>query len=155
VIVQPSTPRIVETIIEGLESSVVPEVHEAPAQLAIGMALQVLRTTAMRSGNEVAWMREECDAVEALATHLIADLPVHSGALRTALDAYTRQKTGSLYLAIAQLDYERAGEVLSCAAELAYAHGGDEHRVAIHRLFEQRLAHENAITGGYQAVGRS
>ena len=152
---EPTTPAVLETIADGMASVVVPEVTEPAAQLAMGMALQVLRTAAMRSGNELAWMREEANAIEDVAKRLLAEVEGGGTALAAALDVYTAQRTDSLYLADARADYERASEVLSCAAELAYSAGTSEHRMAVHRLFEQRMAHENAITGGYQAVGRT
>lgn len=154
-IVQPNTSNVLDTLATGLDSSVTPNVTEAPAQLALGMALQVLRTAAARSASELAWMREEASAIEDLARRLIEELPHESTGLSAAFDCYIAGRTYSLNLVDAQSDYERASEVLSCAAELAYTAGGSEQKAAVHRLFEQRLAHENAITGGYQAVGRT
>jgi hypothetical protein len=155
VIVVPNTAKVIEAIIDGLDTTVAPELIEPPAQLAMGMALQVLRTIAVRSANEIAWMQEESVAIEALARRMLVDIPDENAALSGALDEYVANTASSLHLGDAQARYERASEVLSCATELAYARGAAEHRAAVHRLFEQRLAHENSITGGSEAVGRS
>jgi hypothetical protein len=155
VIVRPGTPEVIHAVIAGIETSLAPDLAGAPAQLAAGMAVQVLRTAAVRSGNEVAWMREEANAIEHQARRLIDEIPHGHDALASALQEYVANRTDRLYLADALVDYELVSEVLSCAAELAYVAGSDEHRCAVHRLFEQRLVHENVTTGGYQAVGRT
>jgi phosphopantothenoylcysteine synthetase/decarboxylase len=155
VIVFPATPQVIEAVAAGLERDVASEPHEPPAQLAMGMALQVLRAVAVRTANEREWMHQESAAIEELAGRLLDELPDGGAGLRTALDAYLAGAGEERCLDAAVDNYQRASEVLSCATELVYLAGSAQQRAAVHRLFEQRLAHENAITGGYKAVGRS
>jgi hypothetical protein len=155
VIVVPNTAQLIEAVAAGLERDVAPELRDPPAKLAMGMALQVLRTIAVRSTSEIAWMHEEAVAIEAVAQRMVAEIPDGNGALSSALDEYIANRSSSLHLEDLQASYALASEVLSCATELAYGLGTVEHRGAVHRLFEQRVTHENAITGGYEAVGRT
>jgi hypothetical protein len=154
VISRPTTPQLIEATCAELESKVGPALGEGATKVALEMAVAVLRGAAVRSANELAWMREEADAVEAAADRLVQQLPDATG-LATALTAYRDGKTGSLYLDDAQRDYDRAGEVLSTAAEAVYA-DGDAGRIAeVGKLFEQRMANENAVIGEFRAAGRS
>jgi hypothetical protein len=155
VIVVPATPQVIEAVAAGLDRDVASELREPPAQLALGMALQVLRAVAVRSANELVWMHEEGAAIETIARRLLDELPNGGSGLRTALEAYVAGSGDERGLDGAVERYQLASEVLSCATELVYTAGNEQQRAMVHRLFEQRLAHENAITGGYQAVGRS
>jgi hypothetical protein len=117
------------------------------------MALGVLKGVGVRSANELAWMREEADAIEAVARRLVVELPDATD-LGEALDAYLDVKGDSRYLARAQQEYELAGEVLSRAIEAAYTDGDVERKAAVRALVDQRMANELAIVGQYVGVGR-
>jgi hypothetical protein len=118
------------------------------------MAIAVLKTTAARSGSELAWMQEERDAIEQAARGLLDAMP-DATALRDALTTYTDGVTNSLYLDDAQADYARASEVLSCAIEAAYASGNAEHIATVIGLMDQRHAHQQEVTGQFMAAGRA
>ena len=115
------------------------------------MALAVLQGAAVRSANEVAWMREEAEAIEAVATRLVGELPGATG-WPMPCKAYSDGKTGSLYLADVQADYERASEVLSCAAEAVYADGDAGRKAAVQELFD--AAHGQRERGHRRVRGR-
>ena len=114
---------------------------------------RVLKGVGIRSANELAWMREEADAIEAVARRLVADLPDATD-LGDALDSYLDIKSDSRYLARAEEEYERAGEVLSRAVEAAYADGDADRKAAVRALIDQRMANEFAVVGQYVGVGR-
>jgi hypothetical protein len=155
VISKPTTPQLIDAACVELETKVAPAIVDGTVRVVLDMAVAVLRTAAVRSAIELAWMREEADAIQELSARFIDELPDGSvSALADALRAYSDAKSSSLYLADVQADYGRASEVLSCAAELAYADGDPQRKAAITRLFDQRMAHENAVTGVFQAVGR-
>ena len=151
---KPTTSQLIDAVRAELASKVAPELTDGTTKVVLDMALAVLQGASIRSANEVAWMREEADAIEQLATQLVGELPQASG-LAEALRAYTDAKTDSLYLADLQAEYGRASEVLSCAAEAVYADGDATRKAAVQVLFDERMAHENAVVGAFQAVGRT
>jgi hypothetical protein len=154
VISKPTTPQLIDAVRTELASKVSPELGDGPTRVLLDMALAVLQGASVRSANEVAWMHEEAEAIEALATRLLGELPGATG-LADALKAYSDGKTGSLYLADVQADYERASEVLSCAAEAVYEDGDAARKAAVQELFDARMANENAVIGAFEAVGRT
>jgi hypothetical protein len=151
---RPTTAQLIDATCVELETKVAPAVTDQAVKVVLDMAVAVLRSASVRCANELAWMREEADSIEEVARRLIAELR-GSAALADALRAYTDDRTDSRYLHDAIADYGRVSEVLSRAAEAAYAAGDAEHRAAVMRLFQHRMAHENAITGGFEAVGRT
>ena len=151
---KPTTSQLIDAVRAELASKVAPELTDGTTKVVLDMALAVLQGASVRSANEVAWMREEADAIEQLAAQLVGELPQATG-LAEALRAYTEAKTGSLYLADLQADYGRASEVLSCAAEAVYADGDAGRKAAVQALFDERMAHENAVIGAFEAVGRT
>ena len=150
---KPTTPQLIAAACTELESKVGPAITDVTTRVVLDMAVAVLKGAAVRSANELAWMREEADAIEELARRLVAEV-ADASALAAALQAYADAKTDSLYLIEAEGDYERASEVLSCAAEAAYADGDPERIAAVRRLLDQRMANETAIIGQYVGVGR-
>ncbi len=150
----PTTKQLIDAICIELANKVAPAVDDPTVRIQLDMAISVLQTTAMRCANELAWMQEERDAIEATARQLLEALP-DSEALATALTTYVDANTASLYLDDAQADYARASEVLSCAIEAAYASGDADHIAAVDRLIDQRHANQQAVTGQFMAVGRT
>jgi len=150
---KPSTPQLLRAVCAELTEKVAPAVQEPTVRVVLDMAVKILEGAAVRSANEVAWMREESDAIERVASDLIAALPA-ADPLAQALDTYRSNRTDSLYLDDVQGDYERAGEVLSCAIEAAYVEGDAGRIAAVRSLMDQRMANENNVIGDYAAVGR-
>jgi hypothetical protein len=99
-------------------------------------------------------MSEEADAIEEVAQRLVTELPEATD-LASALETFREGKSDSRYLAEARASYERASEVLSRAAEAAYADGDRDRIAAVGRLFDQRMANENTVTGVFIAAGRT
>jgi hypothetical protein len=154
VISRPTTQQLIEAVCAELNSKVAPAVTDPVVKVHLEMAIAVLATTAVRSGNELAWMQEERDAIEQAARELLGALP-DAKPLQEALQAYTDGLTGSIYLKDAQADYARASEVLSCAIEAAYESGDADHIAAVIRLMDQRHANQQAVTGQFMAAGRT
>jgi hypothetical protein len=151
---RPTTPQLIDAMCIALTNTVAPAITDPTVQVQLSMAISVLQTTAVRSGNELAWMQEERDAIEETAGQFLEALPDASD-LSEALAIYVNGKTGSLYLDAAQGDYARASEVLSCAIEAAYASGNPEHIAAVGRLIDQRHANQQTVTGQFTALGRT
>ena len=151
---KPSTAQLIEAVNAELASKVSPELDAGTTRVVLDMAMAVLQGAATRSANELAWLREEEQAVAAVAGRLVEELPSATG-LAEAYRVYTDNRSDSLYLADAMADYERVSEVLSCAAEAVYTDGDPGRIAAVQELFDQRLANANAVIGAFQAVGRT
>ena len=151
---KPTTPQLIDAACTELETRVAPAISDPATKVVVDMALAVLRGAAIRSASEVAWMREEADAVDQLAQRLVAELP-DATELADAHRAYTEGRTGRLYLEDVLADYERASEVLSRAAEAAYSDGSAERIAAVRQLFDQRMANEKTVIGEFMAAGRT
>jgi hypothetical protein len=151
---RPTTQQLIDAVCAELNGKVAPAVSDPVVKVQLEMALAVLATTAARSGSELAWMQEEREAIEQTARHLLDALP-DAKPLQDALLAYSDGLTGSIYLKDAQADYARASEVLSCAIEAAYESGDADHIAAVMRLMDQRHANQQAVTGQFQAAGRT
>lgn len=151
---KPTTPQLIEAVCVELETKVMPAITENTAQVALAMATAVLRGAAVRSANELAWMKEEADAIEQVADGLVGSLP-DTGALAEALEDYRANRSDSLYLQEALDDYARASEVLSRAVEAAYADGDPARKAEVQALMDQRMANENGVIGVFEAAGRT
>lgn len=150
---KPTTQQLIDAVCTELGTKVAPAVTDPTAKLVLDMAMAVLKGVGVRSANELAWMREESDAIEDVARRLVAELP-DATHLREALESYLELKSDSRYLARAEEEYERAGEVLSRAVEAAYADGDPDRKAAVRALVDQRMANEFAVVGQYVGVGR-
>jgi hypothetical protein len=153
VISKPTTPQLIDAACAELTAKVAPAIADPSTRIVLDMAVAVLQGAARRSANELAWMREEADAIEQLAAEFAAELP-DAAALAEGLAAYRDARTASLYLAEAQADYERASELLSRVAEAAYASGDPARKAAVRALYDQRMANEKAVIGVFLAAGR-
>jgi hypothetical protein len=154
VISLPTTQQLIDVVCTELTSKVAPAVTDPTVKVQLEMAISVLQTAAVRSGNEIAWMQQEREAIEQTARRLLEAMP-DAAPLADALRTYDDAKTNSVVLADAQADYARASEVLSCAIEAAYASGNTEHIAAVDELMDQRHANQQAVTGQFMAAGRT
>jgi hypothetical protein len=145
---RPTTDQVLDGIVASLTDDVLPAIQDEPARVAVQMIVQLARSAAVRSAHEIAWMHEEIDAVRAAGT-ASTDAPV--GEAVAALDEIDFT---SLHLADVQRRYDAAGEVLSRLAEAAFADGTAHDRAAVRELLAARSAHEMAIVGQLDLVGR-
>jgi hypothetical protein len=152
-IAKPTTQQLIDAVCIELGAKVAPALTDPTAKLVLDMAMAVLKGVGVRSANELAWMREEADAIEAVARQFVTELP-DAHQLEETLQAYLDLKSDSRYLAQAEEEYESAGEVLSRAVEAAYADGDPNRKQAVRALIDQRMTNEFAIIGQYVGVGR-
>ena len=151
---RPTNQQLIEAVCAELAGKVAPAIYDAGTKVVLEMAISVLSARPSARANELAWMKEEADAIEAVASRSWTAMP-EAEALATALEAYDDGRTGSLYLDAAQADYALVSEVLSCAIEAAYASGDADHIATVGRLIDQRHANQQAVTGQFMAVGRT
>lgn len=152
-ITAPSMPQLLETIRDELADKVLPEVDDAATKVTVEMIMAVLNQLVARSENEIAWMLEECAAIEAAADRLLSSLP-DTSPLGEALTTFRANRAETMHLSAVAADYGRCSEVLSRLAEGAYAAGDDDAIATVQELIDGRLATEQAAIGEFIAVGR-
>lgn len=133
---RPTTAQLIDAARAELAARVAPHVSDPQARVALDMSLAVLGTASARSAYELAWMDEEVREIEALTG---ASAGPATGA--TIEDAHAR--------------YERGSELLAGTAEDAFASADAAAIGRVTELFAKRRDRQDAISGGYRAVGRS
>lgn len=133
---RPTTEQILRKIAEELTETVLPALPDGQAKVAVGMMTQLLNGCAVRAAHEIAWVHEEIAAIEALVGHV----PGAHG--------------DSLHLDDVLVRYHAASQALADAVDAAYAAGDTARVEALRQLLEARNAHEMAIVGALDLVGR-
>jgi hypothetical protein len=152
VITQPTATRIIDVVRRELAENVVPVVSDPQAVGSLHMIDHILSTLAVRAEHEIAWLVEETEALEALGRRIVAEAP-DATRVAAAVDALVAAPAGSLHLLDVAARYSLAGEILSCALEELPR--DSELRASAEAQLDARLAHETAIIGEFQLVGRS
>lgn len=133
---RPTTEQILRKIAAELAETVLPALPEGQAAVAVGMMTQLLNGCAERAAHEIAWAHEEIAAIEALVGHVPA---AHGDSLHLD-DVLTR--------------YSAASQALADAVDAAYAAGDTARIESLRQLLEARNAHEMAVVGALDLVGR-
>ena len=150
---QPTTDQILADCRNELLTTIDGAVTDPAVKIAIQMMENVLRNCAMRAAHEIAWMREETDAMIEFARSVAAS-GASTDALMHALAAHDAGRSDSLHLDDVVATYSLAGECLSVALESSLAADDADLVIAGRALLEQRLAHELEIMGEWTMVGR-
>jgi hypothetical protein len=147
-IAKPTTEQLIEAVRLDLQTRVAPSVEDPVARMALDMSIAVLGSAAVRSGNELGWMREEAEAIDALARRLAERLPI--GEARLADGPVDVADMAALHAR-----YAEASELLARLADAAYDADDAEAIEDVWALLRQRSAHQDIVTGGYTSVGRA
>ncbi|WP_310962496.1 hypothetical protein [Nocardioides terrisoli] len=147
---RPTTEKLILECCHNLEQLVAPEVGASAAQQALAVIATTLRTAAVRSAHEVAWMLEETDLMAAYAR---AGLDALSGTPEVA-DIVAPEPAASYHLDDVVSAYEAGSIVLARLLELAADAGEDELRAQGRAILARRIDRENEINGAYVLVGR-
>ena len=151
---RPTTEQILRDCRAELLDKIAPAVAPGAASIAIEMLDNVLRNCAVRAAHEIAWMREESDAIVDFTRRVAASTSA-SPAVADALRAFGAADTASLHLADVVIAYGLAGACFGAALDAAMASGDAGLTAEARTLLEERLAHENAIKGEWAMVGRA
>jgi len=149
VLSRPTTDHAINGVLSVLDEQVLPTITDEPARVAVQMMQQILRGAAVRAAHEIAWMHEEIAALRDVAARA-GDAAELSEAV-AALDALDGD---SLHLEDVQARYDAAGEVLSRCVEAAYEAGDAAAVERARAVLQLRSAHEMAIIGQLDLVGR-
>lgn len=144
---RPTTDQLLRGIADDLRTLIAPELQSEQAKVALAMITQLLAGCAVRAAHEIAWMSDESDIIE----RAVAD--IDDRATRTALTDY-RATPKSLELAGAAVRYGRASRALSAGIEYAYRTRNEALAAELRSVLKARSAHEMAIMGQLDLVGR-
>jgi hypothetical protein len=152
---EPNTAQIVDSIRDELRVKVTPQLTDPATVVAMQMIDELLANVATRAAHEIGWMREEIDAIDALAADYLTssdngDLTVVAQA-RAALHA---QRADTSHLEAMSIEYRAASDLLSSGLEASIASGDPVWRERWRRALSDRLGHELSVMGNWGFVGR-
>lgn len=151
---RPTTEQILLDCRDELMDKIAPALGPGAAHIAVQMMENVLRNCATRAAHEIAWMREEGDALVAFAT-MVAESPCNAPEITAALDAHAHGSTASLHLDDVVQVYGLAGACFEAALDAVMTAGDAALTAAGRALLDERLAHEKQIMGEWAMVGRA
>jgi hypothetical protein len=132
---KPTTEQVLLGLVAHLDEMIAPELQTDGARNALGMITQILRGCATRSAHEIEWMFEEIGAIaEATGTERVTPASLHLDDVCAA--------------------YSAASGRLGDAVDSAYAAGDTARAESLRDLLKARSAHEMAIVGALDLVGR-
>ena len=150
---RPTTEQLLRNVASELGSRIHPVMDDPGLAVVVEMLQQLVVSCAVRSAHEIAWLREEQEAMVAYAEEVVAALP-GTEAVRAALDAWEQGRDGGLHLDQVVADYSLAGEALSCALEAALAAGHPELSARAGGLIATRVERETQVRGDFVMSGR-
>jgi hypothetical protein len=152
-ITQPTIPQLLDTMREELSERVLPLIDDPTIRVNVEMVTALLSALSVRTENEVAWMLEEAEAIEAAADQFVPTLE-DAAAVTEALEAHRGSPPASMRVSDVAESYQRASELLARLTEAAYATGDDQAIARVQALMDSRLAIEMEAIGEFVAVGR-
>lgn len=151
---RPTTEQILLDCCVQLREKVAPALSDPGAVVAAQMLEEVLRNCAVRAAHEIEWMREESEALVAFARE-VASSSLATPAITDALQRHRTGVTESLHLDDVTAAYALAGASFAAALDAVTGAGEVGLTVRARALLDERLEHENQITGEWGFVGRA
>lgn len=153
---RPTTRQLLDDCARELREAVLPMVADPATRVKLEMMEQILASCALRSGHELAWMAEECDAMEAYAADVQAAFADDDGAaVGVLVDRYRTGRRGGLVVEDRVHDYDLAGRAFAAALALAMRrrHGALTERAR--QLVTARNEREGVLRPNFYFPGRS
>ena len=138
-IARPTTEQILNECSRELIEVVLPAVTDDAVKVTVLMMDVVLRNTAKRAANEIAWMTDEIKELAGFAE--VAGQSVADADDSLHLDAVVER-------------YSRASEAFASALETAVASGDDALTSLGRAVLARRLEREQEVMCGWSPVGR-
>ena len=151
---RPTTEQILLDCCAQLGEKIAPAVSDPEAMIAAQMLEEVLRNCAVRAAHEIGWMREESETLVAFARD-VASSSLATPAITDALQRQRTDVTDSLHLDDVAAAYALAGACFEAALDAVMAAGDVDLTGRGRALLDERLVHENEITGEWGFVGRA
>lgn len=153
---RPTAQQLLDDCARELRETVLPHVTDGATRVKLEMMEQIISSCALRAGHELAWMAEECDAMEAYTADVVATFADADGAAVGALlERYRTERRGGLVTEDRAHDYDLAGRAFSAALALAMKrrHAGLSARARA--LVDARNEREGELRPHFYFPGRS
>ncbi len=153
---RPTTQQLLDDCARELRESVMPMVADPATKVKLEMMEQIIASCALRAGQELAWMAEECDAMEAYATEVRVTFDDPDGAAVGALlTRYHNERRGGLVAEDRTHDYDLAGRAFSAALALAMRRQHPELTARARAVIDVRNEREGVLRPNFYFPGRS
>lgn len=154
-ITQPTTQQLLDDCAREVRESIMPAVSDPAIRIKLEMMEQIIASCAIRSGNEMAWMAEECDLMEAYCVDVVSALSEESTVVANALDKYRNDRRGGFLLDDRVHDYDLAGRAFSAALQLAMRQRHESLTQRASELLNARNVREGVLRPNFYFPGRS
>lgn len=149
---RPTTDDLIADCCRELTEQILPGLTDATLQVRLVMTETVLRNAAVRAAHEIAWLRDETEALYGYATVVAQRHP--SPDLGSGLAAVDAGPRDSLHLADVVTVYDLAGRAFEAALAAAQDAGATDLVATVRRLLHDRVETEKRIMATYAVVGR-
>ena len=149
---RPTTEQLILDCCHELMTQTLPQLTDGPAQVHLHMLVGVLQNVAVRSGHEIAWMREEAAQMRAYARSVL-EAQGTGPAITDALDQ-TPARPDSLHLDDVVEDYGLASKAFAAAVDKAMTAGESDLTRRAVELLDARIGNEREAMAGWGATGR-
>jgi len=153
-IARPTTEQLLNDCAREVRESIMPAISDPAALVRMEMLEQILASCAVRAAHEIAWIEEECAAMEAFTADVVVAFPDASRVAET-LDAYRAGRRDALHLDDRVHNYDLAGRAFSEALDVAMQ---GRHPILAERardLIVARKDREALTRPGFYFPGRS
>jgi RNase adaptor protein for sRNA GlmZ degradation len=156
VITRPTAQQLLDDCARELRESVLPQITDAATKVKLEMMEQIISSCAIRAGHELAWMAEECDAMEAYVTDVrVAFDDAEGAAVGALLTRYHNERRGGLVTEDRTHDYDLAGRAFSAALALAMRREDAELTARARTIIDARNEREGELRPNFSFPGRS
>lgn len=153
---RPTAQQLLDDCARELRETVLPQITDGATRVKLEMMEQIIASCALRAGHELAWMAEECDAMEAYTADVVgAFADAEGAAVGALLERYRTERRGGLVAEDRTHDYDLAGRAFSAALALALRRGHAELSVRARELVDARNEREGVLRPDFYFPGRS
>lgn len=158
---RPTAQQLLDDCARELRETVLPQITDGATRVKLEMMEQIISSCALRAGHELAWMAEECDAMEAYTADVVATFAGGDGtdadgaAVGALLERYRTGRRGGLVAEDRAHDYDLAGRAFSAALALAMKRRHAELSARARALVDARNEREGELRPHFYFPGRS
>lgn len=155
-ITRPTAQQLLDDCARELRESVLPQITDGALKVKLEMMELIISSCAIRAGHELAWMAEECEAMEAYTEDVrVAFDDPEGAAVGALLTRYRTERRGGLLAEDRTHDYDLAGRAFSAALALAMSRHHAELTARARTIIDARNEREGDLRPHFFFPGRS
>lgn len=153
---RPTTQQLLDDCAREVRETLAPLIADPAVRVRMEMLEQLIASCAVRSAHEIAWMVEECQAMDTFTAAVVEAYPNATVVAETRAD-YVEAVTGStsLHLDDCVRHYDLAGRAFSEALDVAMRGDRPELAEQARKLIVARTDREGDTRPGFFFPGRS